>query len=276
MISFLFWNLGRNVSAFPSVVRLANAPSFPIDVLFLAECPPDVHSVTTGLTQAGRGDYRDAGGDIFKVRVISRLPSGDFFPHFNNQHGDMTVWNLATNMLGGSQVQIAVVHLLSKAGGPKPEDQQAVATAISREIVEYEDREGCQNTVLVGDLNMNPFEPGMVMVSGFHGTMSRQIARRPDRRWRHEKYRRFYNPMWGLFGDRTPGPSGTHYWESSTTSNQHWHMFDQVLLRPSMMDLLRELQIVEYDGYLSLLDGDGVATKEHLSDHLPIRFALDI
>jgi hypothetical protein len=82
--------------------------------------------------------------------------------------------------------------------------------------------------------------------------------------------------MWGLFGDRTPGPSDTHYWDSSVTSNQHWHMFDQVLLWPSLIDRLSDVRIVDDDGFRSLLNEEGIATKEHLSDHLPVRFALNI
>ena len=82
--------------------------------------------------------------------------------------------------------------------------------------------------------------------------------------------------MWGLFGDQTPGPPGTHFWESSVASNQHWHMYDQILLRPSLMDRLRNIQILDRDGYQSLVDEQGIATKEHLSDHLPILFQIEV
>jgi endonuclease/exonuclease/phosphatase family metal-dependent hydrolase len=204
------------------------------------------------------------------------LPTDDFFPHFNNQPGDLTIWKLVRAAPQRTETQVAVVHLTSKAGGAKNEDQQAVAAEFSREIAEYEDDQKCQDTILVGDLNMNPFEPGMVIVSGFHAAMTKQIAIRPARKWRRQKYRRFYNPMWGLFGDRTPGPAGTHYWKSSVPSNQHWHMFDQVLLRPSMIDRLRSIQILDHDGQERLLDGKDRATKDYLSDHLPILFDIDI
>ena len=106
--------------------------------------------------------------------------------------------------------------------------------------------------------------------------MTKRLARLPDRVWRKEKYRRFDNPMWGLFGDQTPGPPGTHFWESSVASNQHWHMYDQILLRPSLMDRLRNIQILDRDGYQSLVDEQGIATKEHLSDHLPILFQIEV
>jgi hypothetical protein len=274
MVSFLFWNLARNPKTFVCIGRLA--VTYDIDVFFLAECPPDAGSIVVELNPRGRGLYQVVDGGTSKVRGISRLPASEFFFHFNNLHGDLTIWNLAIDESGGDQIQLAVVHLPSKVGGNKPEDQQAAATEVAREIVEYEDLEGCQNTVVLGDLNMNPFEPGMVLVSGFHGAMTKGIAGSPDRIWRKEGYRRLYNPMWGLFGDRTPGPPGTHYWNSSVTSNQHWHMFDQVLLRPSLMDRLTSIQILDHDGEHRLVNEQGQPTKKYLSDHLPILFTLDV
>jgi hypothetical protein len=275
MVSFLFWNLGQNPKTFPVLSRLAAIHS--IDVLFLAECPTELDALIAEINQERDPGYRIADmGIVTKVRAISRLPVSRFFPSFNNEHGDMTIWKLRRGGRRVRQVQVAVVHLLSKAGGTKPADQQAVAEKISEEVAEFEDKEGCQDTVLVGDLNMDPFDPGMVVVSGFHATMTKQIARLPDRKWRKHEYRRFYNPMWGLFGDRTPGPPGTHHWQSSTTSNQYWHIFDQVLLRPTLMDQLGDVQILDHDGQRRLLDEKEMATKDHLSDHLPILFSLEL
>jgi hypothetical protein len=52
-------------------------------------------------------------------------------------------------------------------------------------------------------------------------------------------------------------------------------MFDQVLLRPSLVGRLRDLQILDSDGVSLLVDEEGKPTKEHLSDHLPVFFQID-
>src|SRR5579864_629640 len=231
MFSILFWNLAANLQTFASLARLAT--THPIDVFFLAECPHSVHELVQALNERRHGVYRVADKDLSKIRGISRLSETQFFISRVNARTDLAIWKYLPGA-PKTQVQVAVTHLPSKAGGTTPADQQAVAEDISREIVEYEDAQGCRDTILVGDLNMNPFDPGMTIVSALHATMSQAIADRPDRMWRKKRYRRFYNPMWGLFGDRTPGPCGSHYWESSIPSNQHWHLFDQVLLRPSL------------------------------------------
>jgi endonuclease/exonuclease/phosphatase family metal-dependent hydrolase len=170
---------------------------------------------------------------------------------------------------------MALVHLPVKSGGVQDTDQHSWAEWIARDIAQIEDDEQCFDTVLVGDMNMNPFDPGMVSVMGIHGLMTRELAQLPDRLHKGRSFRRFYNPMWGLFGDRTPGPAGSYFWNSSVPSNPHWHMFDQVLLRPSLMNRLYDLQILDSDGYDSLLV-NGKAGRDHLSDHLPIAFSLNI
>lgn len=158
--------------------------------------------------------------------------------------------------------------------------QQEAARDVSLEIQLQERHQTCRDTLLIGDLNMNPWDPGMVMVSSFHGVMTQSLATRLSarggRRFRGERYPCFYNPMWGRLGDLTPGPGGTFFWEESAPDNHHWHMLDQALLRPSLLPRFRDVQILDSDGQDSLLTPEGVASKSHISDHLPILLDLDI
>jgi endonuclease/exonuclease/phosphatase family metal-dependent hydrolase len=161
-------------------------------------------------------------------------------------------------------------------GGATQFTQAALASQVAAEIAEIEDERSHRNTVFVGDFNMSPFDPGMTLVTGMHGLMTQQLAEKADRRHHSKNYRRFYNPMWGFFGDRTPGPPGTHYWRSSVIENHHWAILDQVLLRSSIASKLHTLNIIANDGTHSLFGNDGAPDKRVLSDHLPIHFALDI
>ena len=36
----------------------------------------------------------------------------------------------------------------------------------------------------------------------------------------------FYNPMWSLFGDFSPGPPGTYYYSESAHNAFFWYMFE--------------------------------------------------
>jgi len=72
------------------------------------------------------------------------------------------------------------VHLPSKLYWN--ESSQALeSTELARLIVEQEAAAGHARTLLVGDLNMNPFEIGMAGAVGLHGVMTRQLASRQTR-----------------------------------------------------------------------------------------------
>jgi hypothetical protein len=129
---------------------------------------------------------------------------------------------------------------------------------------------------LVGDLNMNPFDPGVASAHGLHAVMVRSKAAEATREILGEAYRMFYNPMWGCFGDRTAGPPGTFYLSSSKPLNHFWNIYDQVLLRPALADSLAGLDILDSCGGAPLLTRGGLPDRAAASDHLPVLFRLDL
>lgn len=58
--------------------------------------------------------------------------------------------------------------------------------------------------------------------------------------------------------------------------NPYWGMLDQVLVRPCLIDRLKDLSILGNDGSHNLTTADGTPNKNHLSDHLPVLFCLDV
>jgi hypothetical protein len=155
-------------------------------------------------------------------------------------------------------------------------DQTSAFTILARRIATTEDGLSNNRTILVGDFNANPFDPGVVSAFGLHAMMTKKIALKRVRTVQGESCPYFYNPMWGLFGDGTPGPAGTYYLHSSKPINHFWNMYDQVLLRPELVGALQELRILDTDGNQSLLTAVGVPDKDGASDHLPVLFRLDI
>ena len=64
------------------------------------------------------------------------------------------------------ELLIAAVHLGSKAFyGPIHQDSEI--TLLARELVDLENKHGHFRTMIIGDFNTNPFEPGMVKAAGF-------------------------------------------------------------------------------------------------------------
>lgn len=139
----------------------------------------------------------------------------------------------------------------------------------------YENELGHSRTILVGDLNMNPFEKGVVGAKGLHGVMARSIAKSGGRKILGRFYSYFYNPMWGFFGDGNRGPPGTYYYRRSQHVVYFWNLFDQVLIRPELLDKFKneDLCILDHYGDKSLLSKNGLPL---ISDHLPIVFKIDL
>lgn len=89
---------------------------------------------------------------------------------------------------------------------------------------------------------MNPFEAGIVGAGGFHAVMDRAIALKRSRVFQKKERNFFYNPMWGCFGDATPGPPGTYYYRGGMVS-YFWNIFDQILIRPDLLEYYSDNQI---------------------------------
>ena len=238
--------------------------------------PPDLAPSIARLNGLGIGAYREVVSES-KVRAISRLGPGVFVHQFMSENRSMALWAIRDVGSSVAEVLVAGVHLPAKLGGKTDADQIVAATSIINDLCGEEDRRGHRNTAIVGDFNMNPYDQSMTSVAGIHGLMTRDLARKSDRIHEKKAYRRFYNPMWGLFGDRTPGPAGSYFWRSSgALHNPHWSMPDQVLLRPNLIDRLSGLGILDHDGQHPLVRLDGTPDHENYSDHLPLSFSLDL
>jgi hypothetical protein len=107
--------------------------------------------------------------------------------------------------------------------------------------------------------------------------MTRQLALEGSRIVAGTEYPFLYNPMWGSLGDRTAGPAGSHYARISAPLSYFWNTFDQVLIRPALLDAFPgNVKIVDSIGDQSLIGDNGRIDSDFGSDHLPLFFSLDL
>lgn len=274
MITVLFWNLHKNPNVLDHLPCLAKHHR--VDVFLLAEIPDDVQTVIDKLNIKISHIYRDVSNETTKVVAITRLGEEAISHRFSGYRERLDVWSITAPQLKSKEILLAGVHLPSKSGGNTETAQFSAAKNMMMDLASIEDKYGHQNTILVGDFNMNPYDPGMTSVDAVHGLMTRSLAEKPDREYLGKTWRRFYNPMWGLFGDRTPGPAGGYFWRSSVPTNTHWSMLDQVLVRPGLIDSFHDLTILNHDGEHSLVGADGTPDRNLFSDHLPLLFQIDV
>ena len=268
MTTLLFWNVGA-ASRPKQIVDLASR--FEADVILLAEANDEPKELETALQRTGAIYHHAPGVANTKLHVFVRFSETFARPIYETDR--LTVRRI--NPPDVQEILVAAVHFPGKLDWS--EDSQALeCTRLAQDIQTAEKNAGHQDTVLVGDLNMNPFETGIVSAAGIHAVMDRRIAEREARVVQGRRYPFFYNPMWGLFGDGTRGPAGTFYHPRSEHKVYFWNMFDQVLIRPSLLNRFQmdDLAIITHTGVHSLLKESGIPDREVGSDHLPILFKL--
>lgn len=269
MTTFLFWNLKKK----PLQGLVANLASrHNVDVIMLAECviPPDVLLIALNHSSQVEFDYAPGYG-CDKIRIFTRFPRQLIPPILEDSR--LTIRHL--KLPGMVDILLSVVHFPSKTHWSSS-SQTAECVQLSQSIKLAEEQIGHSRTVLVGDLNMHPFEEGIVNANGLHSIMSRRIAQKKSRTVQGREYTFFYNPMWGLLGDAASDTPGTYFQSRAEHTAYFWHMFDQVLLRPDLLQAFSnaDLKILNSDGNASFLTTSGLPNEGVASDHLPILFKL--
>jgi len=270
MLRIMFWNAGR--APLDAIAQIAESER--VDILALAE---PAHTLTSYLLALnGRNDrppFLASPSHCRRISLYARLPGESLSTVSDSQH--MTI-RLITLPIGAPFLLVCA-HLRSKLY-QDTESQKASLFPVAQEIRSAEVRAGLDRTVLVGDLNADPYETALVAALGFHGVMTRERAERGDRVVEGRRYPFFYNPMWSFFGDLSAGPPGTYHYARAEQVVPFWHCFDQVLLRPAMLEHFRQdsIRIVTRTKTLNLADEAGYPNAAEFSDHFPIVLALHI
>lgn len=268
MTTILFWNINKK-PLLKEIVFLCHANE--VDILVLAECELSDVSILQAINPNLERKY------LAPFNPSSYL---SFFYRYTPQYISLvrdegrTAIRRISPPIGNDFILVAL-HLPSKL---RMQDKEQVfeCVRVTELIKEAENRIGHDRTLVIGDFNMNPFETGVVGADGFHAMIDRNIAKKGSRKVQGKDCKYFYNPMWKLMGDNTHGSLGTYYYQSSGHINYFWNTFDQVLLRPSLLDYFKseDLSIISQVGDKSLLKNNKI--DKSFSDHLPIMIKLDI
>jgi hypothetical protein len=279
MANFGFWNVNslrnletdrREISQCAADLALERH----LDVLFLIECAIPVESLMAAFK--GRASYYPIScGKRFKVFAT-------FDPKFmqlleqpvTNDRFD--IWHLTLPLQ--EDVLLSVVHGLDKRNN-SPEKQELFLQQVVAALSYFENKIGHDRSIVLGDFNANPFDSPVASALGMNAVISQAIAQGDARRILSRSYRYFYNPMWNLLGDAVRGSApATYYYRGSDTNELYWHMLDQVLIRPSLLNRfdIAALDIVTAVRTKQLTRANGTPDSTRFSDHLPVVFGVDL
>ena len=273
MLNLLFWNLKRKPLA-ESVGLLAEEKE--ADIVVLAEMPDSTGEILTRLRQYDSNFLAD--DRILPQRRVSLYHR--FSAAQVQRLHDAKFWTIYQLDLYDEEPLILVaVHMPAKSarGYIGVEDRLPEFQQLRQDILKEETASGTDRTIVVGDLNQNPFDGEIVHLEALNAVMDPEVAARVSCQRYDRTYKYFYNPMWTAYG-RRQAPLGTYYYQESGYVRYYWHIFDQVLLRPSLIPTIDDevpTAITELGGK-SLLRGNGRPNDNRFSDHLPIFLSLNI
>lgn len=269
-MNVLFWNLNRKdlLGELPALTR-----QYDVDILILAESVLSDVDVLTALNSGQKRKFLLPLNLCERLSIYTRFLRKSVIPV--SDAGGIAIKHIVPPL--GPDFILVAVHLSSKLHRSEI-DYTMLSVRLSEMICEAEQRVGHQRTVVVGDFNMNPFENGMVSADGLHAVMDRRIALKKERTVQGKARSFFYNPMWSRLGDLSNGPPGTYHYPNSGQACFFWNSFDQVLLRPSLLDFFSDqsLEVVTRFNGTNLLNESGQPNKQQFSDHLPIFINLSL
>lgn len=269
-MNFLFWNVNRKDLDEP-IAEVAIERD--VDLIILAESPPASVSLLTALNQGQDRKFSVPFSPSERILFLSRLPLNSMAPVSD---GDgVSIQSLRGPL--GPEILVVAAHLRSKLHAEEL-DQTLASTRIRETIEEAEDRVGHARSLIIGDLNMNPFEQGVVAADALNAVMDQRVAKSEARTVNGKSRRFLFNPMWSRLGDASEGPPGTYYRSASGQVSYFWYTFDQVLLRPSLLPYYSPdgLEVISAIRGKSLLTKHGRPNKVRFSDHLPILVNLSL
>ncbi len=171
MPTFLFWNLGRR----PLAHRLARlVESQGIDVLLLAECAVPAAELIGTLAEEGLGRFHQVLIQPSKVLVYSRLAPlvvTEIYTHESERFAGYLLRHPSIP----EDLLLATAHLRSAAHESRGSLDRS-ATQWPPRLRTLEAELGHRRTILVGDLNSNPFDEGITSAYGFHAVMTQAKA----------------------------------------------------------------------------------------------------
>lgn len=259
----LFWNTYHNKNINSILCELIHENS--ISFVILAEYIADIDSLRKLLREKGiyMQQFPTLGCDRITVLGVE-------MPIVPGTQTDYSSFQIINN-----RDIYCCVHLPSKIYKSNQSTRNVTIKTIIEDIESTEKELNSDNTIIVGDFNINPFDAGCLDALSFHGIPIYEAAKKEKRTIAGKEFKMFYNPMWRFFGDEKK-PFGTYYFSSNDTSTTFWNIYDQVIIRPSLQSrfISSSLQIVTDTQTQCLLNKQGHPDKK-ISDHLPIVFEIE-
>lgn len=259
----LFWNTHNNLNINSVLSELIDENN--INLVALVEYQADIEQLLTMLSFKNIMMQKYCTIGCNKIIIIGDIPN--VTPGLQDERYSIQFIN--------NKYILCCVHLPSQILAAGEGARNIKIQKIINDIEKAEITNNSENTIIVGDFNINPFDYGCIAANFFHSLPYYEIASRKTRTVENVEFKMFYNPMWRFFGDDNK-PAGTHFYNGSKIDNIFWHIYDQVMIRPCLKKSFVDdsLNIITETNNWQLIDKKGHPDKTNISDHLPIIYEI--
>lgn len=254
----LFWNTHRNNDINKYLASLVQ--DYKVDILIVSEYTADENELHELLVA------REVPLQKCNTIGCDRIQMWSNYANIKAGMQD----NYFSIQLINDEIILCATHLFTDLNGDSSEERSVVAAQMIAEIDTLGESSSSSKSIIIGDLNDMPYSKMCLNANVLHALPALNMDDSTTRTVRGTTYRKYYNPMWNLFGDFSY-PPGTYYLNKSSLYAPMWYMFDQVIISQDVIPQFNKesLKIITACSYSDLKDKNFHPNK-NISDHFPI------
>ena len=265
-MNILFWNTYRNKykkNIDDCLIELIIENN--CDIIFLAEYVDELNDLCFKLNIKSKEGYKilpnNKGCDHIKGLIKKKYCIESLIETSRYQ-----ILKLETTSY---KMIIGAIHNHSKLHA-SVHKQRVELTTLHQDITKQEMECKTKNAIIIGDLNINPFdeicvEADTLFAIPYKNELKERTAIRGGR-----EYEKFYNPSW-KFLESNELPYASYRYDTCDLVDFYWNMFDQVIIRPCLIDSFdnKNFKILTNTQHHELIFKEKPNINNY-SDHLPI------
>lgn len=255
-MNILFWNLKRNpLEKYIYQCLIENE----IDIAVFAEhSQVDFHSLEKQFD--GEYHYVEGMGGCEKIVLVVTKEISVTIRREQNRYAIYSIRYLDQDFI------LAGVHLQDRMSSDVNQRIAEIAR-LKNDVQNLEISSKCKNTIIIGDLNSNPYDPELLQMNAFHAVLFKDVIKRSETRTVDNiTYKRLYNPVLLSLSEKGEKYGSFYYTKGSSTPI--WNCYDQILVSKPLTDRIVEVNYLKKIGSAPLIRK--VAPNSEISDHLPL------
>lgn len=256
MLNILFWNLKRNA-----------LEDYIIDCIVENNVDIAIFSEFNGIDfikiQKNLGKMYSRILAVQEDRKVTLIAKTTFSITTVQQQNRYNIYYIKTAV---KDYILAAVHLEDRRNN-KSVDRIKTISCLVADIEQTEKLLKCNNTIVIGDFNANPYDEELLSKYAFNAVLFKTIIDKSDLTSPNSlKLKRFYNPILHYISEDTQMYGSFYYEKDSCTP--YWHCLDQVLVRKSLANSLNHIEYLKKINKKDLLKN--TIPNGKISDHLPL------